>query len=175
MDSPVGKAKTPADEKRREQVLVGAALAGLVLTLVLVRRSGSKATALPVSAPVGAPGSGSGVQPGDFSSLQNQVWGLSGGITALSAMLARPGATSSPTPISRTPAPVAAGSGTGPARANGNGANVEIPTGWTANELGNVANINWAAVAADQANGIFQQSIIGQTGNTTLTPIGWTN
>ena len=104
---PGGKGpKTPKDEKRREQILIGAAIAGVLLTMVLVRRSAANAAnanqQLPVSQPISNmnPGTGSGVSSGDFASLQNQVYGLQGTLSGLEVAM---GLNGSPTGISTSP------------------------------------------------------------------------
>lgn len=100
--------KEPKDQKRREQVLVGAAVAGVILTVVLIRRSKAPA-AVPQTAPQpGTPGGSAGsfsdgVSTTDFLSLQAQVNGLS---TELS-QLASGSSTGTPAPIgSSSPTPI---------------------------------------------------------------------
>lgn len=93
--------KGPKGEKRREQILIGATVLGVILTVILVRKTSSSAqsNALPVSAPVGQTGTSAG-STDDFANLQNQVYGLAGGLEMLQTMV---GQTSSPTPISSNP------------------------------------------------------------------------
>ncbi len=99
-----GASKEPADQKRREQILVGAAIMGVILTVVLIRRSSSAAAGTVASATPSTPASGTdpGIDPNTGQAYSTELASLQ---SQLSSLNLPTGGTSSPTGISSTPNP----------------------------------------------------------------------